>query len=317
MQEVITYNPRDKDRLLEGEKSLVSVVIPSRNHIKKLQKAIESVTRQTYNNYEVIVVDDASSDGTSSWVKTRYPDIQLIRLSRQGGAAKARNEALKIAKGKFIAFLDSDDEWVPEYLQFQITALLHTPASALSFCEILNVETDGSQRKIIYVPKPGYPTLVHRLLAESSFILTMSAVVVRADAFKKIGFLDEKLRITHDRELYIRLLQLNSNITYIPETLIVKHCHGSNISSDFYSWAKDAMLLLDIFFSNKKNQQYKQAETAARREIIIGLFNYISNSNLGPLSKSQSALTLCIYLLRFGKYVKGDIYNLLAKKKSR
>jgi glycosyltransferase involved in cell wall biosynthesis len=317
MQEVVTYNTADKDSLWEGEKPLVSVVIPSRNHIKKLQKALESVIRQTYNNYEVIVIDDASSDGTSSWVKTHYPDIQLIRLSRQCGAAGARNKALKIAKGKFIAFLDSDDEWFPEYLQVQITALLHTPASALSFCEIINIETDGNQRKIIYVPNPGYPSLIHRLLAESSFILTMSAAVIRTNELQKTGFLNERLRITHDRELYIRLLQLGSNITYIPETLIVKHAHESNISSDFYSWAKDAMLLLDIFFSNKKNQQYRQVETTARREIIIGLFNYLSNSNLGLLSKSKSALTLCTYLLRFRKCVKSDIHNFLTKKKNR
>ncbi|MDD4183749.1 MAG: glycosyltransferase, partial [Candidatus Omnitrophica bacterium] len=301
-------------KVLSG-KPLVSIVIPTRNHLEKLKKALESVARQTYNNYETIVVDDASTDQTYNWVRTSYPNINSIRLTKQGGAAKARNRGIKMSKGKFIAFLDSDDEWLAEYLQIQVEALVQNPEVNISFSEVTVADSNGLEKTIRYVKKENYPSLIHRLLLETSFIFSMSSAVIKADALNKIGLLNERLKITHDRELYIRLLQLGGNIIYIPKTMVIKHSHESNISLNFPNWAKDAMLLLDIFFADKKNkQEYKETEGNARREIILALFLYLSNKNQRFFSKLRVLPLFLIDILRFGKYLRKDIGKLFIKK---
>lgn len=102
---------------------LVSIIMPAYNAEKYIEEAIESVIEQTYETWELIVVDDASTDGTVAVVQecaTKDSRINLIRLSKNGGVANARNVAIENAKGRFLAFLDSDDLWVRQKLEKQI-----------------------------------------------------------------------------------------------------------------------------------------------------------------------------------------------------
>ncbi|TCT26458.1 glycosyltransferase involved in cell wall biosynthesis [Melghiribacillus thermohalophilus] len=112
---------RNKD---ENDKDLVSVIIPAYNCEKFIGSAIESVISQTYNNWEAIVIDDCSTDRTGEIIKSylkKEPRIRYFRLDKNSGAAAARNKAIELANGKYLAFLDSDDIWHPEKLSRQIT----------------------------------------------------------------------------------------------------------------------------------------------------------------------------------------------------
>ena len=113
----------------------VSVIIPTFDRKHTLTRAIESVLNQTYQLYEIIIVDDCSKDGTFDWVQTRYPFINLIRLSSTNlprGVSYARNQGIKMAKYDWLALLDSDDEWLPQKLERQIQLITDESNSCVS-----------------------------------------------------------------------------------------------------------------------------------------------------------------------------------------
>lgn len=106
-----------------SESGLVSIIMPSYNTGKYIAETINSVLEQTYKNWELLIVDDDSKDNTDEVIKPYLSDkrVRLIKNSKNRGAAISRNRALKEAKGKWIAFLDSDDLWSPEKLENQIS----------------------------------------------------------------------------------------------------------------------------------------------------------------------------------------------------
>jgi len=310
---VVVYSSRDKCPIKSSEEPLVSVIIPTYNRREMLKIALESINRQLYRNYQIIIVDDASTDGTAELVSNFYKNETLIQLSKQGGAAKARNEGIKRAKGDLIAFLDSDDEWLPEYLGLQVAAMVQNPIATMSFCGCLLLNPDGMRQEIIYQDSLRYSNLVHRLLFNTSFIITMSAVVARAEKIRRVGFLNESLQVAEDREFYIRLLQLGDDIIYVPEMLVLKNQGKDNLISDISTWKRNAMRMLNIFFSNSENQQYKYLEGRARGRIGIILLKRALGSNVSLASRLRILIIAISILARFARYLKKDIFNFLLK----
>ncbi|NOQ77328.1 MAG: glycosyltransferase, partial [Methylococcaceae bacterium] len=94
----------------------VSIIIPTFNRSALLERALESVNKQTVSDYEIIVVDDGSTDNTAEMIQTKFPEVQYV-LQPNRGVSSARNKGLKLAKGQWLAFLDSDDEWLPDKLE--------------------------------------------------------------------------------------------------------------------------------------------------------------------------------------------------------
>lgn len=113
----------------------ISIIIPTYNRKSHLGRALESVWGQTESSYEVIVIDDGSTDGTTEWLHSSHPQVRVIQLSDNQGAAAARNVGIRQAKGQWIAFLDSDDQWLPDYLEAQTQALKQHPDSVLAYCD--------------------------------------------------------------------------------------------------------------------------------------------------------------------------------------
>ena len=244
------------------QKSLISVVIPAHNRRHLIQLAIESVLKQTYEQYELIVIDDASVDRTADWVAQQYPQIRLIRLAQNVGAAEARNVGIRAAKGELIAFLDSDDYWDESYLAKMEHVLSSYPKASFAFSNHEETLQDGTTKQCRYRVSTKYQDLIHRSLADV-FIYTMSAVVARRNALESCGLLDRRLVICHDRELYIRLLQVGE-MAHVEDNLVTRVMHDQNISTDYQRWAKYVFMTLDIFFSNPKNVFYKSLEPKIR-----------------------------------------------------
>lgn len=186
----------------------VSVIIPTYNRLSMLKEALESVFSQDFQGaVEVIVVDDNSQDGTPEFIQQQYPDVHLIRLEQNLGAYGARNRAILISQGQYIAFLDSDDLWQPNYLKTQIDALA---GKEKCFCisAVVDWRVAEDQRRIL-LPNPNlekYSSPLHHLLAEGSFICTPSAVVFPRQVFTEIGLFDAAYRVSGDNDLYIRCL---------------------------------------------------------------------------------------------------------------
>lgn len=234
--------------------TLVSVIIPAYNRLHLIEPAIKSVLEQTYRKYEIIVVDDASTDGTSTWIAEHYPQIRLISLQKNSGAAEARNIGIKSARGEFIAFLDSDDYWDSHYLTAMTQVLEAYPGASFAFSNHREILRDGSLKQCVYKHSKKYSDLVHRSLADV-FIYTMSAVVARKQALDDCGLLDSRLSSSHDRELYIRLMQVGEML-HVEDFLVTRVMHDQNISSDYQNWIDNVFMTLDVFFEKSENQHY-------------------------------------------------------------
>jgi glycosyltransferase involved in cell wall biosynthesis len=240
----------------------VSVIIPTYNRQHFIGKAIDSVLNQTYKDYELIIVDDGSTDGTTEWIKKTYPDVRLVRCEVNRGSASVRNDGIRLATGEFIGFLDSDDEWEPGFLAVQVKALKENPEAVLSYCDYTEVKTDGFQFTHNLKPWRSYPNLTHQLLMDN-IIHTMSLVVIRRETLLQAGLLNETLKISHDRELYLRLLYWGK-IVHVPQSLVLKMTHQGNIVGNYRRWAKEVLMVLDIFFADERSQPYKHLEAEAK-----------------------------------------------------
>jgi len=129
---------------------LVSVITPSYNVENYIAATIESVIKQTYANWELLITDDASTDATTQIIEAyqnKDPRIKLIKLDKNSGIATARNTSIKVSKGRFIAFLDADDVWYPEKLDLQIKFMLKKRA-AVSFSSYRHINEDGQDLNI-------------------------------------------------------------------------------------------------------------------------------------------------------------------------
>lgn len=136
-------------------KECVSIIMPTYNCGKFIAESIESVLNQTYSNWELLITDDCSTDNTIEIIKEFVQKdfrVKLFQLDLNSGAGVARNNSIERAQGKYIAFLDSDDMWMPEKLEKQI-AFMEKKQCALSYTSIINIDEDGNELGIEIAPK--------------------------------------------------------------------------------------------------------------------------------------------------------------------
>lgn len=208
----------------------VSVIVPTRDRREKLGRALDGVEAQRFRDFEVVIVDDASTDGTLPWLAARWPDVRALAMAHPAGAAAARNRAVEHARGELLAFLDDDDRWRPEYLEAQVGLLDAVPEADLSYAD--NVETDARGRHARPDARPlvSYPSPLVWLLAEC-FIHTLSAVVCRRAAFDRVGGFDERLAVVHDLDWYGRILADGGSIAHVAAPLVERGVPGGLVEA--------------------------------------------------------------------------------------
>lgn len=178
---------------------MVSVIIPTYNRAKLLIEAVQSVLDGTYKNIEIIVIDDGSSDDTKSILNKKYKNkskVKIISNTRKKGPAGARNTGLLAAKGDYIAFLDSDDLWMPKKLEVQLKGMEKAKSSFSStFCKYVNYACTRYN-----IPSGN---IFKALLAEN-YIRT-SSVIITKEVVQKIGLFDEEIFGTEDLDYWLRI----------------------------------------------------------------------------------------------------------------
>lgn len=183
---------------------MVSVVIPTYNRESVITRAINSVLNQTYKDIELIIVDDCSRDNTRAVVEG-ISDYRLkyVCLPQNSGACAARNKGIKMAEGEYIAFQDSDDQWLPTKLQEQIE-LMQEKDIDISFCAFSKVNADGSIEKMPQGKESGF--LTQKELVYDSLASTQT-IVGKASVIKQVMF-DESLPRMQDYDFIIRASEL-------------------------------------------------------------------------------------------------------------
>lgn len=194
---------------------LVSIITPSYNSARFIAETIESVMTQTYQNWEMLITDDCSSDGTVDIVKyycKKDARIKLFVLERNSGAAIARNNSIKHAKGKYIAFLDSDDIWLPQKLEKQIR-FMDSNNYAFSMTAYSLMDLDGKSRnKILYMPK----SMSYAQYLRNTAIGCLTVVI---DKEKTGAFEMPNIRTSQDMALWLVILKRGFKIYALNENL--------------------------------------------------------------------------------------------------
>lgn len=196
---------------------LVSVIIPVFNYARYLGDAIESVLAQTYRHVEIIVVDDGSTDHTAS-VARLYNEVRYIYQDNQGVAA-ARNTGLAAAKGDLIAFIDADDTWHRDKIKLQVEYLRQHPATGFTITKIKNVVEPGATYP---------PAVMQNILKEDQ--IGLATIVARREVFDQVGGFDPRYRVAEDFEWFTRAKDMGIKMAILPETLLLRRVHQSNIS---------------------------------------------------------------------------------------
>ncbi|MHC4443523.1 MAG: glycosyltransferase [Planctomycetota bacterium] len=203
----------------------VSVIIPTYNRKELLADTLESVAAQTFKDYEIIVVDDGSDDGTREFIAGRDQKIRYLWQENQG-VAEARNHALRVNTSKYVAFLDSDDLWKPTFLERAVSRIHEHPEEALVFTDFVSIDTNKKvlrgHRKI-----PCSGDITEALFA-STFIHT-SAVVARSSIVRDAGGFDGRLTHNEDYDLWLRL-SVRYRFGLVAEPLCLRRCHFNSLS---------------------------------------------------------------------------------------
>jgi glycosyltransferase involved in cell wall biosynthesis len=208
----------------------VSVVIPVLNRPVAVRRAIDSVLAQTFQDFEIIVVDDGSTDETAAAVHACVdPRITLIRHDRRRGGGAARNTGIRAGSAPYVAFLDSDDEWLPTKLQRQLELFERSSERlALVYTGAEWIYPDGTVRAVIRRP---HADLARRLLT-SNVVGETSVGMVRRSALNEIGGFDESLPSCQDMDLWLRLCE-RFRAASVSEALVrVTKAHDSSRITD-------------------------------------------------------------------------------------
>jgi len=258
----MTMNGSDQRDLAVREKRpvLVSVVIPAYNSADYISEALDSVLAQTFRDYEVIVVNDGSPD-TPRLEQALAPYQDRIRYIKQQnrGPSAARNAAILESCGKYIAFLDSDDRWLPFHLESQLRLLEKDPSVSLVYADGIVTVGGAPARTCFQINRQNRPITFEMLIQEDCTVTTSSTVASR-EALLKAGLFDERFRHCEDFDLWARVLLYGFRIDYAHQIQIV-HRAGIGLSSDSEAMKRS---LLEVY---RKMNQRPLSET--QKQLVI------------------------------------------------
>jgi len=218
----------------------VSVIIHTYNNEKFIAETVESVLNQTYKDYEIIVVDDGSEDGTRDAL---IPYMQKIRYhyKENGGIASAKNAGISLSETEFVAFLDHDDLWVPDKLQLQMEHFNENPQIGLVYAKYTSFR-DGKELRT--KPEKGYSGWIFKELLAKSFIQT-STVVVKRECLDAAGPYDETFSLGDEYDMFLRIAR-KFQCGFVDKGLTRYRVHDTNASNN------------DFLFDNENLGVYKK-----------------------------------------------------------
>lgn len=263
---------------------LVSVVIPCFNAGDTIVRALRSVVEQRFESLEIILVDDGSTDRTVEMVKRLdLPNLTLAANPGRRGASAARNRGIELARGRFVAFLDADDAWLPGKLEAQIRALEANPRAVFASSRCLAVKEGTDQESWLYdrlQPQSG-ADVWHTLLAYN-FIATPS-VVVRREALDRAGPFDEKLAVAEDQDLWIRLSMLGE-LEFIDRPLVRVYLRAGSLSKENVLWRVEheiAMVRRHVEALGPRIAPAERRRSLGTRYTRVGRHLYLSHPWIG------------------------------------
>ncbi len=208
----------------------ISVIIPTFNRQQVLGRAIDSVLAQTRPADEIIIIDDGSTDGTEAYIKETYPDLHYI-FQPNKGISTARNQGIRAAGGVWLAFLDSDDKWLPRKIENQLQALNNQPHYKFCHTNEIWIRHDRRVNQGKKHEKAG-GDIFERCLPLC--VISPSSVIIHRSVFDSFGLFDESLPVCEDYDLWLRVCAFIP-VLYLSEALTIKYGgHSDQLSHKYW-----------------------------------------------------------------------------------
>jgi len=296
-------------------KPSVSIIMPAYNAAKTISDSIQSVLNQTYTDWELIIINDGSSDSTSSIVGA-YPDPRIILLEQQNsGVAEARNNGIRHARGNMIAFLDSDDLWIETKLEKFMLFIQQQNFCGLAYSKI-RYFSDNPADSLPYNPwEPFHEINPYHNLLLIDYIPTLT-VMVNKIIFDEVGLFDKNFFGTEDWDMWLRIVKKHP-IALISEELSLYRNHESGISKKFDRQHQQQYNVMQKHLLNDQNiaivlkkkglwlwTSYLFVHRLKNFQILDAFGVYIKMISLLPFSSVHARFTIMLfqnYLNRFFK----------------
>jgi glycosyltransferase involved in cell wall biosynthesis len=248
----------------------VTVVIPTYNQAQYLGDAINSVLAQSYTDYEIIIVDDGSIDDTKQVVGKFGSFLKYIFQSNKG-LAGSRNTGIREANGDYVAFLDSDDKWCPEFLTTMVSLASEHPDATVLYCGASYIDTNGrvlpQPSTISYIP----PAKMYKSLLRSNMLIPSSILIKRSSAIVA-GLFDISFRRLQDWEFWLRLSKAGHIFMGANTCMVHYRLHNNNLSWDTAGGNEAIIALAQKHFGFDDNEWSNWP--ADKREMYGGVYRY-------------------------------------------
>ncbi|MEN9519548.1 MAG: hypothetical protein RLZZ381_2136 [Cyanobacteriota bacterium] len=210
---------------------IISIVIPTYNSELTIQETIESIQKQTFTDFEIIVIDDGSQDNTVDVVKNLVKSESRLKIFpyENGGVSVARNRGIEIARGEFISLLDGDDLWTPDKLESQLKALKNNPQAGVAYSWSNLIDEDG--KFLGSGGSPLYQGNVYQELLHGNFLSNGSSILVRREAVESIGNFPTDYPLASDWDFYLRLAS-KWPFVVVPKYQILYRQRSNSMSSN-------------------------------------------------------------------------------------
>jgi len=258
---------------------MISVIIPVFNREETIKRALESVFNQTYKDFEVIIIDDGSTDKTLSLAK-EFP-VEIITQNNHG-VSHARNRGIEKARGEYIALLDSDDEWLPKKLELQIAK-----QSICCHTEEIWIRDGVRVNQMKKHKKGGGDQFIPSL---GLCLISPSSVLLKREVFDEIGMFREDYPVCEDYDLWLKLTSLYE-IDFIDTPLIKKYGgHEDQLSRKFFAMDYWRIKSIDWILQNRKlsSQQREACLKVLAKKTRVLLNGYQKHQNMDNFSEIQS-----------------------------
>ncbi len=258
---------------MTGSGPLVSVIIPTFNSSSFIERAIRSALDQDYRRREIVVVDDGSKDGTVEVLKKFGDNLRVIR-QEHAGASAARNRAIRESSGEFVAFLDSDDEWLPGRLGKCLRPMIEDESVGMTYCRSLEKRLDGTEgvRNEEFARTRPFPPLLWPDPRQCT-----PATTCRRAVLDEIGLFDETLASWEDQDLWIRIGE-TAAVAAVEEPLVRVHLRRDSVSrqAGMEQVRADHLEVITRAFARRPDRYGPHRDAIMADHLLIWGINYYS-----------------------------------------
>ena len=274
------------------DKPLVSVVMATYNMSRYLPLAVRSVLAQTYENIELLIVDDGSTDDTAKVVEPFLDDPRVkYRIQENKGQASAKNHGIRESSGEYIAFLDADDMWAPEKIDLQLPVFSRSETLGVVYSRLAYIDENGTQLKVsdeeLFRGRVSGPLLIRNFVG-------FSTSVVRKECFDRLGGFKEQIRMGIDYDLWLRF-STQYEFDYVDRPLLYYRVWSGQMSNNCKGRYLSGIEIMKNFLQQFPGVVDKDTENEAWAHTYVGFGQCLReiDHRIGP------ALTLYVRALRY------------------